>query len=306
MSSSPSERWPDFLLIGAPKAGTTALFRTLSEHPQVFASPVKEPRFFICSGSRPHFPCPAGKSHSETITYPDKDYLELFKACPDHAKAGEASTPYLHDPGAAANAFEKVPAARIIAVLRHPVDRAYSQWLHLRHDGFETSADFETAWMLESEYKSRGWRSDFYLKERGLYAEQLERWLDYYPREQVLILFYEDWLNHPRETLGLVCKHLGIDDFESPSLSARNVTSREPRWKWLHQRMVQDNRLRKWAQAYLPLWVRDAITLPIRRVNLKSGPQLEATLRARLASGFHDDIQKLEKLTGRKLDHWRC
>lgn len=299
------ERWPDFLLIGAPKVGTTALFKTLSRHPQIDTSLRKEPRFFICSGSKPNFPCPGGNASADTITYLEKDYLELFKNCPDQLQAGEASTAYLHHPNAPALACDKVPCARIITVLRHPVDRAYSQWLHLRQEGHEILGDFEAAWNLEQDRKAKGWRTAWLYRERGLYAEQLDRWLSYYPREQILILFYEDWLERPLETLGRVYKHLGVQDFDSPLLTRENVSSRQPRWKWLHHRMVQDNALRTWARGHLPLWVRDAITVPISKVNLKAGRRIDPSLRARLAITFHEDIDRLEVLTGRDLGHWR-
>lgn len=305
MNSPRSGRWPDFLIIGAPKAGTTALFQTLSCHPQVFASAQKEPRFFICTGSRPVFPCPGGASNAAAIAWPEEAYLELFRNCPAHALAGEASTAYLHHPAAPANAHARVPAARIIAVLRHPVDRAYSQWLHLRHEGHEHSADFATALGQEALYKAKGYRPAFYFLERGFYARQLERWLNYYPREQVLVLFYEDWRAQPVATLKRVYGHLGIADDAPPPLQDANVSSLEPRWQWLHHRMVGDNAIRRWAQNHLPLRMRDAITAPVRKINLKPGPLIDPQLRSRLTRHFLQDMQRLEVLTGRNLDHWR-
>lgn len=254
---------------------------------------------------KPDYPCPGGRSNADTISYLNKDYLDLFKNCSDQLRAGEASTAYLHHPDAPANAFDQVPSARIIAVLRHPVDRAYSQWLHFRQEGFETSGDFEAAWSLERDRKEKGWRTAWFYRERGFYALQLDRWLSYYPREQLLILFYEDWLERPLETLARICEHLGVRNFDSPMPTRENVSSRQPRWKWLHHRMAQDNVLRKWAQAYLPLWVRDAITAPITKVNLKSGPKIDPSLRARLAITYHEDINRLEILTGRDLGHWK-
>jgi hypothetical protein len=305
MNSPRPGRWPDFLIIGAPKAGTTALFQTLSCHPQIFASAQKEPRFFICKGSKPVFPCPGGDSNVADIVWPEEAYLELFRDCPADARAGEASTAYLHHPVAPANAHARIPAARIIAVLRHPVDRAYSQWLHLRHEGLEHSADFATALGQEAYYKANGYWPAFYFLERGFYARQLERWLSYYPREQLLILFYEDWRAQPVATLKQVYRHLGIDDLDSPPLKDSNVSSREPRWKWLHHRMVRDNAIRRWAQNHLPLWMRDAITTPVRKINLKPGPLIDPKLRNRLTRHFLEDMQRLEVLTGRNLDHWK-
>jgi len=299
------DRWPDFLLIGAPKAGTTALFKALSTHPQIFAAPEKEPGYFAYAGSRPAFSGPGDDDYPRKSGYLERDYLELFRNCSRQMKAGEASVGYLHHPNAPLNASRHVASARIVAILRHPVDRAYSQWLHLRQEGREEVSDFAAACALENERKAKGWRTHFLYQERGYYAEQLERWLQYYSREHILILFYEDWLERPLELLNDVCRHLGVSDFESPSLSRENVSSRQPRWKWLHLRMVQKNALRTWAQEKLPLWLRDAITTVITSINLRPGPSISAALRQRLTSQYLEDIDRLEQLTGRDLGHWR-
>lgn len=307
MSEFPNQdRWPDFLLIGAPKAGTTALFKALSRHPQIFASPEKEPGYFAYAGSRPAFSGPGDDDYPGKSGYLERDYLNLFKHCARQLKAGEASTAYLHHPNAPLNASTHVPSARVVAILRHPVERAYSQWLHLRQEGREEECDFEAACKLEKARKTKGWRTYFLYQERGYYAEQLERWLRYYPPDQILILFYEDWLERPQEVLSNVCRHLGISDFKSPWVTRENVSSRQPRWKWLHLRMVQKNALRTWAQEHVPLWLRDAITAAITGINLRPGPAISPSLSKRLTSQYLEDIEKLEQLTGRDLSHWRC
>lgn len=303
--SSHNDRWPDFLLIGAPKAGTTALFKALARHPQIFTCALKQPNYFAYAGAKPNFPCPGGNEHASRWVYLQRDYLELFKNCPQQMKAGEASAGYLHHPNAPLNASARVPCARLIALLRHPVDRAYSQWLHLRQEGREQESDFATACNLEKARKAMGWRPYWLYQERGYYAEQLQRWFKYYPREQMLILFYEDWLQRPMELLNEVCRHIGVSAFAAPLVSRENVSSRQPRWKWLHHRMVQDNAVRAWAQTRLPLWLRDVITASITSANLRPGPRIDPDLRKRLSVQFLDDIGRLEKLTARDLSHWK-
>jgi len=298
-------RWPDFLLIGAPKAGTTALFKALSRHPQIYACPEKEPGYFAFSGAKPHFSCSVGRDNPNKWVYLEKDYLDLFSDCPRQLMAGEASTAYLHHPAAPLNASNRVPLARLVVVLRHPVERAYSQWLHLRQEGHEEERDFEAACKLEQTRKARGWHNMWLYLERGYYAEHLERWLQYYAPEQILILFYEDWLERPLELLNQVCRHLGVNNFDAPRVTRENVSSRQPRWKWLHHRMVEHNALRIWSRKRLPLWLRDAITTSITRLNLQPGPVISAALRQRLTVQFLEDIGKLEKLTGRDLSHWK-
>lgn len=299
-----SSRWPDFLLIGAPKAGTTALFMALSRHPRIFASAQKEPRYFAYPGKKPQFAGPGGRRKADNLVWAERDYLGLFAACPAGHKAGEASTTYLHHPQAPANVRAKVPDARLIAVLRQPVDRAYSQWLHFRQEGLERISDFETAWRAGPDRVARGWSPVWLYRERGFYGEQLGRWLACFPREQLLVLFYEDWLHRPAEILAQICAHLGLEDFAEPIVTRENVSSRQPRWEWLHHRLVLNSHLRAWAQRRLPLWLRDAITRPINRINLRRGPGIDPALRARLSLDFRDDIERLETITGRDLSHW--
>ena len=303
---SGDRRWPDFLLVGAPKAGTTALFRALSRHRDVFVSPEKEPRFFAFRGERPVFGGPGGERIARSVVFDDDAYLELFQACPPGKVAGEASTAYLHAADAPLNASACVPDARIIAVLRHPVDRGYSQWLHLRQEGLEEVADFERAWKLGAERAAAGWPPIWLYRERGRYGEQLQRWLRHFPANQVLVLFYEEWLEQPDETLARICRHLGIDDGILPRVTRENVSSRQPRWKWLHHRMVGDNAARRLAQRYLPLPVRDLVTWLVTGLNLRPGPRLDPELRSRLAVEFREDIKLLERLTEADLTHWRA
>ncbi|MGZ8247398.1 hypothetical protein [Methylomagnum sp.] len=116
-------KFPDFLILGAPKAGTTAMFRALEQHPRIFCSPAKEPRYFINPGWRPDYRDPGAEVRLRTIVVEEADYLRLFSQCPPDAKAGEASTAYLQSAEAPAHAVRYVPNVRLITVLRHPVER---------------------------------------------------------------------------------------------------------------------------------------------------------------------------------------
>lgn len=294
-----ASRRPDFLILGAAKAGTTALFGALSRHPRVFCTTLKEPAFFAYAGS----PIPlewGGKRICD-----EAPYFELFAGCPPGAVAGEASTEYLSSQRAPAVAFGYVPRARLIAVLRHPVERAFSQYLHVWHHGKEPLKSFESAWEAEDVRIEQGWQPGTHYRTRGFYGRALTRWLSVFPREQLLILFYEDWLEHPERTLDLVWQHLGIEPLEDPVVRRENVSSRQPRWTWLNHRMIEDNRLRRWAQRRLPLAARNAITHPLEALNLRPGPRLGRVLRARLAVTYHDDLKLVEALTGRDLTAWR-
>ncbi len=136
---------PDFFVIGAPKAGTTALHAALDLHPQLYLSPIKEPKFFLCDGPPPREGGP-GDAHSyrEWVWRRD-DYERLFDAAPPGTLCGESTPLYLADFEAHRRIHEAVPQAKLIAILRDPVDRAYSNWSHLWADGLEPISDFVEA-----------------------------------------------------------------------------------------------------------------------------------------------------------------
>lgn len=295
---------PDFLILGAAKAGTTALFGALSRHPRVFCSPWKEPRFFAQVG----LPLPdAGQAGTRTrrVVSDEAEYFRLFATCPTGAVAGEASTEYLANHRAPVIAFDYVPRARLIAILRHPVERAYSQYLHRRHNGREPLDTFEAAWAAEARTGHRG-NAPTRLRGRGFYGQALTRWLEVFPREQLLILFYEDWLHRPEYVLDRVWRHISVESIPRPVVRRENVSSRPPRWLWLHRQITRrDNPVRRFARRFLPTSLRDVVTDSIHRLNLGKAPRLDRGLRAQLAVVYHDDLDRLEILTGRDLTAWR-
>lgn len=304
--NEPIQRWPDFLVLGAAKAGTTALFKALIRHPEIHDSGSKEPRYFSYPDEPPAFTGPNAEANRSYILYKQRDYLRLFENCPDGTICGEASTQYLADPVAAATAGKLIPNAQLIAILRHPVERAYSQYLHMRQEGVEPAASFEQAWQDNNRRQAENWRPAYWHQHRGFYARQIKGWLEHFPRQQLLILFYEDWCQNPDRVLSQIWRHLGIAEIANPRITRENVSSRQPRWAWLHHRMTeQENPIRRLAQRTLPLWARDAVTAAVGAFNLRPGPALNPALRAQLALTYHDDICQLEALTGRDLSHWK-
>lgn len=297
---------PDFLVLGAAKAGTTALFEAICRHDRVFKPAVKEPSYLAYAKKKPDFKGPGSERLNRYIVSSFTDYFSLFNNCPTGSIAGDFSTGYLANKQAPLNAKEIVPDAKLIAVLRHPVDRAFSMYLHLAHIGREPSDCFEAAWADSAKRAEAHWRYDMNYQYPGFYAQHLKRWLECFRREQLLILLYEDWRDRPADVLTQVCSHLSLDPLEQPRVTRENVSSRQPHWAWLHHHMTdQDNPLRRLAQRTLPLWARDAVTKGIGALNLRPGPRLDPMLRAKLAITYHDDLTQLEALTGRDLTHWR-
>lgn len=209
---------PDFLIIGGQRCGTTSLYNYLLGHPQVLAPLVKEPQFFTYQWTR------------GTSWYRAQFPTNLRRRSPrpggGRAVTFEATPYYLFHPCAAERAATVLPAAKLVVLLRDPVERAYSHYQHSVRQHME-SVPFDEALELEparlageeerlradSTYHGTNHRVFSYLA-RGLYADQLERWLPHFPRESMLILRSEDLFTDPartfRETLGF----LGLPPWE--------------------------------------------------------------------------------------------
>jgi sulfotransferase family protein len=230
LATVPLRPLPDFLIIGTQKSGTTALYAYLRWHPQITGPSFKEVSFFdrhYARGSRwyrAHLPArprewPARLRHGR---WPS---------------VGEAGPTYLFHPLAAQRVQALLPAARLIAVLRNPVDRAFSHYQHEVALGreplsFEDALDQEGERMLgeieriisDPTYFSHAWWNYTYVA-RGRYAEQVERWYEAFPREQLHLLFSEDLLEEPAETYARVLDFLGVEPHELRSFP--RIYSRE-------------------------------------------------------------------------------
>ncbi len=217
---------PDFFVVGVPKGGTTALHALLAQHPELYLSPVKEPKFYLCDGrppprSRQRGP---GDAHSaREWIWRREQYQALFAAAPDGRLRGESTPFYLYDRTAHARMAWDAPNAKIVAVIRDPVDRAYSNWNHLRSDGLEPIPHFLDALAAEDERVARGWAPFWHYRRLGRYAEQLRSLYDHYPREQVLVLRYRELVDDPQGTMVRVDHFLGITPHHARVANPENV-----------------------------------------------------------------------------------
>ena len=202
---------PDFLIMGAPKAGTTALHAALTRHPDVFMSSPKEPKYWMCDDAPPpHFRGPGDQHSQQEWVWRKADYERLFEPAPATSVRGESTPFYLWHRAAQRRISEQLPDARLIAVVRDPIDRAYSNWMHLWSDGLEPVADFEKAFALEHERIAKGWAPFWRYAQLGRYGEQLAHLFSYVDRERVLVLRYRTIVDDPQGAVDRTCQFLGI------------------------------------------------------------------------------------------------
>src|SRR3954454_10673507 len=201
----------DFLVVGAPKAGTTALHAALAQHPEVFVTTPKEPKFWLCDGAPPPAWRGPGDAHSQREwVWRSDEYARLFADGPAGSVRGESTPFYLWSRGAHRRIAEALHDVRLIAVVRDPIDRAYSNWMHLWSDGLEPEPDFVRAFGRQDERVASGWAPFWRYRELGLYGEQLEQLYRHVDPERVLVLRYRDVIDDPVQTVNRACRFLGI------------------------------------------------------------------------------------------------
>jgi hypothetical protein len=204
---------PDFFIAGAPKAGTTALHAALIHHPQLYFARLKEPKYFLCDDRPPDREGQRGPgdAHSagEWVWRRDR-YEGLFDPAPEAALRGEATPFYLYDRAAQRRIRQARPDAKLIVLLRDPVDRAYSNWMHLWSDGLEPISDFVAACAAEEDRIAQGWAPFWHYRALGRFGEQLEHLYSLFPREQVLVQRYRQLVDEPTATIDRVCAFLGV------------------------------------------------------------------------------------------------
>jgi hypothetical protein len=207
------QRIPDFFVLGHHKCGTTALYAMLGRHPQIYLPRLKEPRF-LASDLR--YPNPPGRAIvPETL----EQYLALFDGAGPDQRAGEGSPMYLWSREAARNIAEIQPDARMIAILREPVSFLSSLHNHLLLHHVETEGDLRRALALEPD-RRRGqggirecyWPQALLYSDHLAYVEQLRRYHAQFPKEQLLVLIYEDFRRENEATVRRVLRFLEVDD----------------------------------------------------------------------------------------------
>jgi hypothetical protein len=293
---------PNFLVIGAQKSGTTALYHYLRQHPQVYMSPVKEPHFFTYEGWEPKFSSPY-RGYAPPVKKIE-DYRALFRGVTSETAVGEASTSYIYFERALYRIRHHAPGAKLIAVLRDPAERAYSNYLHLFRGGWEPLDGFEQALEVEEARIRDNWGSVYHYRQKGFYRSQLERYFEAFGRERIRVYLYEDLREDPLGMLRDVFNFLGVDDDFHPNVSLRHNVSGVPRSRALHGLLGRSHPLKSAVKPFVPEVVRLRLVTSLRNRNLSRPSPLSPRIRGRLIENYREDILRLETLIGRDLSGW--
>ncbi|MEZ5571304.1 MAG: sulfotransferase [Halioglobus sp.] len=299
-----TETRPNLFIVGAQKSGTSALAGWLSQHPQVLMSFPKEPGFLAFGSNGYTYPDGWGRPApaKQYVVTDERAYLDLFsRASSQQHVIGEASTWYFALPGMAHKIHDFNPDAKIIVMLRNPVERAYSAWCHAKGDELEPCENFASALALETQ---RG-EVEFLLRYRymGLYSEALADYQAVFPAAKLLVLFHDDVRADVLPVWQQVCSFLNIDPAQVPNFAHRYNPSGQPRIRLLHK-LLRSHRIRRFVRILVPRAVAIETKQRLDSINLQKYPPIDSESRAELQAYFHTDIQKVSQLTNRDLSSW--
>lgn len=290
-------RKPDLFIVGAPRCGTTAMFDYLKAHPQIGMSSYKEPHYFGADLRGERFEMYRG--HLE-------GYLALFKARPEHRRVGEGSVGYLFSKTAAQEIRDFNPNARIIVMLRNPVDALYSMYSQARYTGSTHYDTFEAMMADHDEVPPDQLveTSRRLLSLEGVrYAGQVQRYLETFDRDAVFISLYDDFRQNTPAVYLDTLRFLDVDETFAPEefkvVNARK-TSRNPLLSYLMQNHFLINIGVKVPELALPVyrWIK------VINAGKATRETIDPVLHRELVQALHDDIQQLSQLIDRDLSHW--
>lgn len=301
-STDMSPRLPNFLIIGAPKAGTTSLYWYLAQHPQIFMSPVKEPKFFALEGQDVDYRGPGDDTHEYTTNY--ETYTSLFESATSEIALGEASPWYLHMQGSAEQIQRHIPDVKIIAILRDPVERAYSQYCMHKEFGHEPISDFESAWQAEAKRRSENWSPRWFYRDRGFYFSQLKRYFEIFDRNQIRVYLFDDLEHDSLAVVQDIYGFLGVDDYFVPDTSQRFNARRNPSNSRFYQALRQSRRMTSIVSLLARKSMGSALIRFLKKIKSGRVVPLSSAKRRRLIEEYKDDIMRLSGLINRDLSDW--
>lgn len=318
MAESSQAVKPNFFIVGAPKAGSTSLFHYLDEHPEVFMSYIKETNFFS------HEPITRQKLYyEETIAVPVsgkrkgvvgkhklyqdakridtfEKYESLFEEGAGKKAVGEASVSYLFYPEVPPALHAYQPEARIVMILRDPVERSYSHYLMDERLGLTNLSLEDVIHRRVDHPKLHLYYQQFV--EVSLYYEQVKRYLDTFGKDQVKIIWFDDLKADTDAAISEVLEFIGVDSTFRPDTEASYNKFLMPTNAFVG-RLYKNQRLRTFTRSLLPNKTVEKV-----KQKLFSGPgkpEMNPETRRYLRDFYREDVIALEKLTGRDLSHWR-
>ncbi len=296
---------PNFYIAGGARCGSTSLEAYCRAHPQIYMSSVKEPNYFSYGYGGVPYAGPGLDQYYATSIKDLETYRGLFRHAGQARIVGEASINYMLHPQACAGIRDLTPDARLVFILRQPVERAWSSFHRSRYSGIEPETDFLAAWRDDARRREAGHWSCIH-RYKSLYARHLRCWFDTFPRQQIKIVLFDDLKASPDEVMRDLYTFLDVDPGFKPDTAVIHNQTGEISNPLLRSIWLRSSALRSHLLPILPLRWRGRIFRYLassRQTTRRSAP-LPAELRAELTAELQESIVELEELIDRDLSAW--
>lgn len=292
---------PNFVVIGAPKSGTTSLFYYLHQHPDIYLPTKKELHYFSYPFIKQTLNGPGDDLVLAGLCVDLESYFSHYKAVKNQKRIGEVSPSYLLYDEARHNIKSELgDDVKIIAILRNPVQKAYSQYMHMVREQHETET-FMRGLELEPQRAAAGWWDMWLYASSSRYASHLQKYYGTFKKEQILVLIFEDFMLDAPAAMKVVFKFLGLDD--TVFIDTEQIYNRtgESKVKEISTFLNHPSSIKSFFKKIIPDKIRLQFREQIMRWNTGKKPAIDPRAEAFLNQYFKEDIQAVSDLLGRKL-----
>ncbi|MDA0713695.1 MAG: sulfotransferase [Bacteroidetes bacterium] len=301
---------PDFFVIGVVKGGSTSLYHYLDQHPEVYLPPIKETNHFAKADIHPEDFLPEyaldvkldldayiKKGMPEKIhiahVNSDEHYFALYDKVEGEKTLGDVSNSYMVCPSSAQAIHDFNPDSKLIVILRNPIGRAWSQYLMNLREAKTQEKDFISELERDAEKSPSGWGVNHQYLELGNYGRQLERYLQLFPREQLKVIFYEEYRDRPLDILKDICHFLEVDETFQFDVSSKKNTASLPRSASLNALLVKTGVI-KTLKGMVPKQLRGSLAKVL--YSDKDLPSIAAEEKAYLVRYYASEVRLLSSL----------
>ncbi|MBU1195106.1 MAG: sulfotransferase [Proteobacteria bacterium] len=290
---------PNFLVIGAPKSGTTSLFYYLRQHPDIYLPVKKELHYFSYQQIAENSKGPGDLITLDSLCDSKQKYQNHYAKANKESAIGEFSPSYLYYANVGEQIKKILDPVKIIVMLRNPIEKAYSQYMHLVRDQRET-LNFYDALMAEPERKKNKWGDIWLYASSSLYTDKLKIYQSIFGSNNVKVVLFKNFINNPDDTLIDIFTFLGVDPTikcDTKTIYNRSGTSRS---KLVANFFSNPNVLKTFIKNIFPETLRIPLRLFLLNLNTGKKDNIDAKSETYLADYFREDIVKLELLLNKK------
>ena len=291
---------PNFVVVGAPKSGTTSLFYYLKQHPDVWLPEKKELHYFSFPYLAANAAGPGDQVVLSSLCANLESYQACYAGCEGVVRVGDFSPSYLYFSQCAEAIAEALGIVKIIIMLRNPTDKAYSQYMHLIRENRERLS-FGEALKQERARQQSGWSDIWRYAESSLYAERVQKYGEVFGRENLKVIVFEEFVRDTQRSVSEVCEFLGLSVMRELDTSKQYNRTGNPRSKIVSSFFSRDSTVKILAKKAMPESIRIKLRNFLVDLNTGKKPGMEGDEKAYLDDYFAQDIEELERWLDRSL-----